>query len=76
MTLPVSLYEDEKKRRSLLFLEEISKNPNVTQAELASILKYQRSSVSESMSKIQALGILKRVGPDKGAHWEIVKEDY
>lgn len=76
MTLPVSLYEDEKKRRSLLFLGEISKNPNVTQAELASILKYQRSSVSESMSKLQALGILKRVGSKKTGHWEIVKEDY
>lgn len=76
MTLPVSLCEDEKKRRSLLFLEGISKNPNVTQAELASILKYQRSSVSESMSKLQALGILKRVGSKKTGYWEIVKEDY
>ncbi|OWV17674.1 hypothetical protein B7990_09275 [Fibrobacter sp. UWB4] len=54
----------------------MSKNPNVTQAELASILKYQRSSVSESMSKLQALGILKRVGSKKTGHWEIVKEDY
>ena len=40
------------------------------------ILKYQRSSVSESMSKLQALGILKRVGSKKTGHWEIVKEDY
>ena len=29
-------------------LEEISKNPNITQAELASLLKYQRSSISEN----------------------------
>ena len=32
-------------------LGEISKNPNITQAELSSLLKYQRSSISESMSK-------------------------
>ena len=53
-------------------LGEISKNPNITQAELASLLKYQRSSISESMSKLQTLGILKRVGGKKTGYWEIM----
>ena len=54
-------------------LAEISKNPNITQAELASILKIQRSSVSESMSKLQRLGVLKRIGGNKTGYWEIVE---
>ena len=53
-------------------LGEISKNPNITQAELASLLKYQRSPISESMSKLQTLGILKRVGGKKTGYWEIM----
>jgi predicted HTH transcriptional regulator len=53
-------------------LGEISKNPNITQAELASLLKYQRSYISESMSKLQTLGILKRVGGKKTGYWEIM----
>lgn len=54
-------------------LAEISKNPNITQMELASILKIQRSSVSESMSKLQRAGVLKRVGGHKTGYWEIVE---
>jgi ATP-dependent DNA helicase RecG len=53
-------------------LAEISKNPNITQAELASILKIQRSSVSESMSKLQRLGVLKRIGGNKTGYWEVI----
>ena len=58
-----------------LILEEISKNPDITQAELASMLKYQRSSISESMSKLQKLGILKRIAGKKNGHWEIINHD-
>lgn len=58
-----------------LILEEISKNPDITQAELASMLKYQRSSISESMSKLQKLGILKRIAGKKNGYWEIINHD-
>ena len=53
-------------------LAELSKNPRITQMELASILKIQRSSVSESMSKLQRLGVLKRIGGNKTGYWEVI----
>ena len=55
-----------------IILAELSKNPRITQMELALILKIQRSSVSESMSKLQRLGVLKRIGGNKTGCWEVI----
>ena len=31
--------------------------------------------VAKTIAKLQSVGILRRVGPDKGGHWEIIPTD-
>ena len=31
--------------------------------------------INKNMQKLQNAGFIKRVGPDKGGHWEIIKQN-
>ena len=50
----------------------ISENPTTTTQELADMLGISRRAVAKCVASLQALGKLRRIGPDKGGHWEIV----
>ncbi|MBQ4406810.1 MAG: putative DNA binding domain-containing protein [Bacteroidales bacterium] len=52
----------------------IKENPFVTQNELAEIVGILRHHISKNMTKLQQMGLLKRIGGDKGGHWEIIKK--
>ena len=53
-------------------LEIITKNKFVTIPELSKMLGISTTAVENNIAKLKAKKILKRVGPDKGGHWEIV----
>lgn len=57
-------------------VEEISRNPFITQEELAVIVGITRKSINENMKKLKQNGFVKRVGADKNGHWEIVKNKF
>ena len=61
--------------RQRLIISAISENPYITQSELAQILKISVVLVNKNMKKLQEQGIIRRVGPDKGEHWEIVEQE-
>ena len=52
----------------------INENKYITLQELADSLGKTRDGIKYHINKLQNLGILKRVGPDKGGYWEIVEE--
>ena len=52
----------------------ISENPNITTQEMANLLGINRSVVARHIKTLQEKGIIRRVGPDKGGHWEIVTQ--
>jgi len=52
---------------------EIIKNPYITQKELSKIIKINEKNVRNNIRKLKNSGILKRIGPDKGGHWEVIK---
>ena len=52
-------------------LELIVTSPNVTLLEMATCLGMTRNGVDKSIRKLKDQGIICRVGPDKGGHWEI-----
>ena len=54
---------------------EIIKNPYITQKELSKIIKINEKNVRNNIRKLKNSGILKRIGPDKGGHWEVVKRE-
>ena len=56
-------------------LNMINRNAKVTSTQMAASLGINRSAVSKHLKKLQADGIIRRVGPDKGGHWEIIEAD-
>ena len=50
----------------------IQENPFISHDALAGKLKRARSSIIEQISKLKASGRLRRIGPDKGGHWEVI----
>ena len=56
-------------------IELINKNANITTSEMANIIGIDRSNIARAIRKLQEQGIIRRVGPDKGGHWEVVEND-
>ncbi len=53
-------------------LEIIAKNKFVTIPELSRMLGISTTAVENNLAKLKVKKILKRVGPAKGGHWEMV----
>ena len=49
----------------------IKENPKITRAELQNITGLSESGVKKILRQLQQKGLLSRIGPDKGGHWEI-----
>ena len=49
----------------------ISANAGITQGEMAKSLGISRQAVQKHLAKLKSAGRLRRVGPDKGGHWEL-----
>lgn len=53
-------------------LEFIRVDKNITIPELAEKLGISSTAVENNIAKLKEKGVVRRVGPDKGGHWEIV----
>ncbi len=51
----------------------ISASPDITLSEMASQLGMSRNGVDKNIRKLKEKGIIRRVGPDKGGHWEVIE---
>ena len=51
-------------------LEEIKKNPFITQSELSELVGITRKAIIQNMKKLQDAGLIERVGSDKSGKWE------
>ncbi len=60
--------------RQMVILEEIGKNTYITAQQLSDILGISLRKTKENLSKLKERGIIRRVGPDKGGHWEIIEQ--
>ncbi|MBT7065192.1 MAG: winged helix-turn-helix transcriptional regulator [Verrucomicrobia bacterium] len=56
-------------------LELLKAKPLLTIHELAELLAMSVSGVKKQIAKLKVQGELKRIGPDKGGHWEVVERD-
>jgi len=65
--------EKKPEKTSEKILRLISENPQVTIAELARLTKLTPRSIERNIQSLQAQGSLRRIGPDKGGHWEIIR---
>ena len=54
-------------------MESRANNPNVTRQELSDIVGITQDGIKKALDGLKRKGLIRRVGPDKGGHWEIVK---
>ena len=55
-------------------LELVRQNSLITISELAQQTGLSEPGIKKHLKKLQQQGLLKRIGPDKGGHWEVIKE--
>ena len=51
----------------------IKENPQISINDIALRLSKARSAIIKQIARLKSAGILRRIGPDRGGHWEIVK---
>ena len=55
-------------------LELIRGNPKITFAEMSSATGISRSAIQKHIERLKDAQRLRRVGPDKGGHWEVIEK--
>lgn len=55
-------------------LEAVRDNPSITREELSQITNLSIRGVEWNLAKLKKEGKIKRIGPDRGGHWEIIDE--
>ena len=53
-------------------LASISKNSTISTKKLAAMCSLSERQVQRIMTKMKEQGVIRRIGPDKGGHWEII----
>jgi ATP-dependent DNA helicase RecG len=51
----------------------IKTNPQITQKEIMEKTELTRRGIEWNLKKLRNQGRIRRVGPDKGGHWEVIK---
>ena len=67
--------QTDSQTSSQRIIELIRENNTITTQAMADILGISRRAISKHTAKLQAQGILQRVGGDFGGHWEIIEND-
>lgn len=62
-----NLSANEKKIYTL-----IEKNPSISKGSMAKTGNLTKKTVEYNLEKLKAKGFIKRIGPAKGGHWEVV----
>ena len=69
---PVNVPVNVSVKSSQKILETLRQNPNMSTTELAEQIGISRRAVAKHVAVLQSFGVLRRIGPDKGGHWEVV----
>lgn len=62
------------KRTVEKILRLISENNKISAKELAELVGISSRAIEKQIANLKEKGMLKRIGPDKGGHWEIINE--
>ena len=57
-------------------MDEIQKNPFITQEELSALVGISKVHINKNMQKLQQQNIIRRVGADKNGKWEVNQIPY
>jgi len=65
------LTHDSEKSSEKIF-NTIKNNPKISARELSIIMEISPRAVEKHLAQLKKAGILKRLGPAKGGHWDVV----
>ena len=65
--------QKSSQKSSQKIIEMIRQNAEITTQQMADILGISRRAVAKNIAILQENGLIRRVGADKGGHWEIVE---
>jgi len=54
-------------------LELVDENPYISKREMSEEIGISTTAIDKNISTLKKKGLLKRVGPARGGHWEIIK---
>ncbi|NKQ38883.1 MAG: winged helix-turn-helix transcriptional regulator, partial [Methanosarcinales archaeon] len=60
-------------KNQLAIYQYMAKNPYITKRELSIKLKISTTAIDKNILKLKNLKLIKRIGPAKGGHWEIIQ---
>ena len=66
-------FTHEFNKSEIKILNELEKNPNLTQVQLSTILNISRRSIIKNMKKLKDKNKIERVGSDRKGYWKILK---
>lgn len=70
--VPKNVPENVPENRGLKILDIVKLDSKVTISELAEILEVDPKTIKRDITKLKKEQLLKRIGPDRGGHWETV----
>ncbi len=74
---PMEMEQESSLKSSLKssqkILELISASPSITISEIADRLGMTTRGVDKNIKRLKEQGAIRRVGPDKGGHWEVIE---
>jgi len=71
---PVNVPENMSHCRGLEIIGLIQKNTQISMREMSIKLNVNIKTVKRDLQKLKQAGLLERIGPDKGGHWEVRKK--
>ncbi len=63
----------ELSERQTEIISLIKQNSRITRRELSEKLAINPSAIQKHLEKLKEMGIIKRIGPDKGGYWEVLE---
>ena len=55
-------------------LKIIKNSPRISLSQLSKMLSISQTAVEKNINKLKLKGIIERIGPAKGGHWQIVDD--
>jgi len=65
--------EKHPQKTTQKIIDALAANSSATRKELAEITGISEDGIKWNLDKLRKEGRIKRIGPDKGGHWEIIK---
>ncbi|MBI5555815.1 MAG: winged helix-turn-helix transcriptional regulator [Elusimicrobia bacterium] len=57
-----------------MIIEAVAKDPAISAKTLADMVGISTRKIQGNIAKLKSMGVLKRIGPDKGGHWTVVEK--